>query len=79
MRSLREVPANATIVRMVVQMARSLGIRSIAEGVEDAQARDFLLANQCDEAQGYWFSRPLPAETLTQLLQRAGHQLPLLC
>lgn len=78
-RSLREVPANATIVRMVVQMARSLGIRSIAEGVEDAQARDFLLANQCDEAQGYWFSRPLPAETLTQLLQRAGHQLPLLC
>lgn len=78
-RSLREVPANATIVRMVVQMARSLGIRSIAEGVEDAQARDFLLANQCDEAQGYWFSRPLPAETLTQLLQRAGQQLPLLC
>ena len=75
-RSLRQVPANATIVRMVVQMARSLGIRSIAEGVEDAQARDFLLANQCDEGQGYWFSRPLAAASLSALLEAGGGHLP---
>ena len=54
-------PENAAIVRAVVHMARSLGLRTIAEGVESQQALDHLRLYRCDEAQGYLLSRPLPA------------------
>lgn len=52
---------DAAIVRAVVQMARSLGLRTIAEGVEDQGVLDHLRIFRCDEAQGYFFSRPVPA------------------
>jgi diguanylate cyclase (GGDEF)-like protein/PAS domain S-box-containing protein len=50
------------IVSAIISMARSLGMRTIAEGVETAGQMDFLRDRGCDEMQGYWFSRPLPAE-----------------
>lgn len=68
-RSMVDVPANAAIIRAIIQMAHSLGLKAIAEGVEDDPARQFLLANHCDEAQGYWFSRPLGAEAFAELLE----------
>lgn len=49
------------IVSAIVQMARSLGFRTIAEGVETEAQREFLRAQGCDEVQGYLCSRPLPA------------------
>jgi diguanylate cyclase (GGDEF)-like protein/PAS domain S-box-containing protein len=49
------------IVRAVIQMAHSLGLRTIAEGVESKQVLDRLRLYHCDEIQGYFISRPIPA------------------
>jgi len=68
---VRGVPENAddsAIVRAIVDMARSLALRVIAEGVETRQHADFLRSIQCDQAQGYLYSRPVPAEEFGQLL-----------
>lgn len=68
-RFMTEVPANAAIIRAIIQMAHSLGLKAIAEGVENDRARQFLLANHCDEAQGYWFSKPVSAQDFVALLE----------
>lgn len=52
---------DAAIVRATIQMAHALGLRTIAEGIEDATTAQGLRLYDCDEAQGYYFSRPLPA------------------
>ena len=62
-------PDDATIVSAVISMGKSLRQRVIAEGVESPEQYAFLLAQQCDEGQGYYFSRPVPAEALAALLQ----------
>ncbi len=61
-RDLATDPDDAAIVRAVIQMARSLGLRTIAEGVESQQALDHLRLYHCDEAQGYHYARPMPAQ-----------------
>jgi diguanylate cyclase (GGDEF)-like protein/PAS domain S-box-containing protein len=70
---VRQISAgdDTTIVTAVIAMARSLKLRVVAEGVETAEELTFLRAQQCDEAQGYYFSRPLPSEQFAMLL-RAG-------
>jgi len=50
-------------------MGRSLKLRVVAEGVETQQELEFLQAHQCDEAQGYYFSRPVVAEQFAKLLK----------
>ena len=59
----------AAIVSAVIAMARSLKARVVAEGVETPQQLEFLLAHECDEAQGHYFSRPVPAEQFARLLE----------
>jgi sensor c-di-GMP phosphodiesterase-like protein len=49
-------------------MAQSLKLRVVAEGVETAEELAFLHAHHCEEAQGYYFSRPVPAERFAELL-----------
>jgi diguanylate cyclase (GGDEF)-like protein len=65
---------DAAIVRLAVQLAHNLGLHVVAEGVETADAWDQLTEMGCQHGQGYYLSRPLPAEELTSWLQReAGH------
>jgi EAL domain-containing protein (putative c-di-GMP-specific phosphodiesterase class I) len=60
---------DAAIITAIITMAHSLALRVVAEGVETEEQLTWLRAQQCDEAQGYLFSRPLPAQELTRLLQ----------
>jgi EAL domain-containing protein (putative c-di-GMP-specific phosphodiesterase class I) len=53
---------DAAVVRTIIQLGHSLGLKVIAEGVESQSHLTFLSENGCDEAQGYHFSKPLSAE-----------------
>ena len=59
-----DAPRDATIVASTIDLARSLGLRAVAEGVEDADTLAALSDLGCDQAQGYYVSRPLPADQL---------------
>jgi diguanylate cyclase (GGDEF)-like protein/PAS domain S-box-containing protein len=59
---------DASIVTAVISMARSLNLRVVAEGVETLEQLRFLRARDCDEAQGYYFSRPLLPKQFAELL-----------
>ena len=56
--------ADQAIVRSTVNMAHSLGMHVVAEGVEDQATWDLLETLRCDIAQGYYLSRPIPAQDL---------------
>jgi diguanylate cyclase (GGDEF)-like protein/PAS domain S-box-containing protein len=58
-----------TIVTAIISMGRSLNLRVVAEGVETQKELAFLQAHQCEEAQGYYFSRPVPAHQFAKLLE----------
>jgi len=57
-------PEDAAIVRTIITLGHNLGLRVVAEGVETQAQLEFLHHNDCDEVQGYWFSKPVPAEAL---------------
>jgi EAL domain-containing protein (putative c-di-GMP-specific phosphodiesterase class I) len=55
-------PDSTAIACAVIELGRSLGLRVVAEGVETAAQLAFLRAQGCDEVQGYFFGRPVPAD-----------------
>jgi EAL domain-containing protein (putative c-di-GMP-specific phosphodiesterase class I)/CHASE2 domain-containing sensor protein len=60
--------SDAILVRSTIELAHELGLKVVAEGIEDAECLDFLRAAGCDYAQGYFISRPVDAERLEALL-----------
>jgi diguanylate cyclase (GGDEF)-like protein len=62
-------PVDAAIVEATIRLAHSIGIRVVAEGIEDQQTWSSLVDNRCELVQGYALSRPLPAAELEQLLR----------
>jgi diguanylate cyclase (GGDEF)-like protein/PAS domain S-box-containing protein len=68
-RQITTVPGGTTAVRSIISMSRSLNLRVIAHGVETAEDLEFLWEHDCDEAQGNFFSMPMPPKQLARLLQ----------
>jgi diguanylate cyclase (GGDEF)-like protein len=64
--------SDAAIVRSTIELAHNLGLRVVAEGVESEDAWRHLEALGCDFAQGYYLSRPLPADAATRLIRERG-------
>jgi diguanylate cyclase (GGDEF)-like protein len=62
---------DATIVRAIIQLGKSLGMQVIAEGVETIEQEAYIIAQGCNEGQGYFYSKPLPARELTLFLKQA--------
>ncbi|MDY0270457.1 EAL domain-containing protein [Trichloromonas sp.] len=62
-------PSEASVVTSIVAIAHNLHIAAVAEGVETREQLDFLVACGCDSYQGFFFSKPIPAEDFTRLLR----------
>jgi EAL domain-containing protein (putative c-di-GMP-specific phosphodiesterase class I) len=70
---LASAPDDAVIVRSIIDLAHNLSLSVVAEGVEDERAMEILIEYGCDAAQGYYFSRPLPADQLVQWLETSEY------
>ena len=69
---VRDIPRSAddmAISAAIIAMGHSMGLRVLAEGVETAEQLDFLRVRGCDAYQGYYCSRPVPAEAFAALVQ----------
>jgi EAL domain-containing protein (putative c-di-GMP-specific phosphodiesterase class I) len=61
---LPEDEDDIAIVTAIIALAQAMGMRVLAEGIEQADQAHFLLQKQCELGQGYWFARPMPAEQI---------------
>jgi EAL domain-containing protein (putative c-di-GMP-specific phosphodiesterase class I) len=59
----------------IIGLAHCLRLHVVAEGIETAEQLFFLKENGCDEIQGYFFSKPLPAADVTSLLEHNFHEM----
>ncbi len=76
--SLATNPNDATIVRSIIELGHNLNLGVVAEGVENGATWDRLRAMRCDTLQGYFLSRPMPADQLMEWLDtRPGRPIPI--
>lgn len=61
--------SNEAIIKATIAMAKSLNLKVIAEGVETKEQLNFLIENDCDEMQGYLYSRPVQANSISKMLK----------
>jgi diguanylate cyclase (GGDEF)-like protein len=73
---MTEDPDDSAIVRTTIDLARSLGLHVVAEGVENQDAMELLAMFGCHHAQGYYISKPLPAEAATSFLHGSARTGP---
>ena len=66
---------NEKIVSAILSLAHNLNLEVVAEGVETRNEHQYLLDKACEMCQGYLFSKPLPAEQMTELLEREQSRL----
>lgn len=69
-RNIAEQRSSGAIVGAITNLARSMGVKTVAEGVEEKPQLDAIGALGCDEAQGYYFSRPVCGKEIVDVLQR---------
>jgi EAL domain-containing protein (putative c-di-GMP-specific phosphodiesterase class I) len=60
----------------IISMANNLGLDVIAEGVETIEQMEYLSRHQCNEAQGFLFSHPLPPQEISKILNNGGKIYP---
>jgi EAL domain-containing protein (putative c-di-GMP-specific phosphodiesterase class I) len=66
---------SGAIVQAIVQMARSLNLKTVAEGIEDDGVLAHLRTLDCDQGQGYGIARPMPAQALLEFLEAADERM----
>ena len=74
--TMASVGEDAVIVQSIIDLAHNLSVDVVAEGVEDEATMDLLVEYGCDTAQGYYFSRPVPADELAQWLETSSFGVP---
>ena len=70
---IQDIPANdedKTMTKAIIAMGKSLGLTVVAEGVETEAQQAFLSDNACDETQGFYFSKPVAADGIEDLLRK---------
>jgi diguanylate cyclase (GGDEF)-like protein/PAS domain S-box-containing protein len=72
-RQITTAPDQTTLVAAIISMAKSLKLRVVAEGVETEPELNFLQVHECDEAQGYYFGRPVLPQGFARLLDNQSH------
>lgn len=72
--SLGSDPRNAIMVRSTIALAHELGMKVVAEGIENGEALEALAAMGCDTGQGYFISRPVAAAAVTELIAQESRQ-----
>uniref|UniRef100_UPI002622226A EAL domain-containing protein n=1 Tax=Ferrovum sp. TaxID=2609467 RepID=UPI002622226A len=65
---------NALYTRLILSLAQSFDLKSVAEGVENAQQLDFLTDHHCTEVQGFLLSHPLSADDLFHLIEQQNNE-----
>ncbi|MCC5657469.1 EAL domain-containing protein [Nostoc sp. XA010] len=68
-------PDSAAVTDAIIALAKSLRLSITAEGVETQEQLDYLKMQGCDEGQGYYFSRPVPADVIAPMLQKISQQI----
>jgi len=72
-RNLIKDSDDRAIVHSIIDMAKNMGMTTIAEGVETAEQLEFLRLNGCNEIQGYYFSKALPADEFSSFVKQGPH------
>jgi EAL domain-containing protein (putative c-di-GMP-specific phosphodiesterase class I) len=74
-RDVTGIPENTILADAVVALGKSLSLTVVAQGVETREQADFLRTHACDELQGFYFNRPLPAQQFTELLRAQASEI----